>query len=361
MEVLESKRQRTSILPPPEEKPATRPKGPAGKPAAPPEAKFLGRVCRLRLVHQSDAYLSGKLVSVGGANKQTCKIELSSGRLEEVHLSTQPIHVLDEVCWGPEQGATSELGLAAASCGGGRSVDDLSGGSIGGYIAGLVPVLLFASFGPPELDAEADSTLRLAQSLVSDEYVWVRRAGTRPLATHMMRRRTLEKHKPALDAAIAANLLLHRNAAKAAKKGVVGKRIAVYWPIDDAWYTGVVEGWDPKPAQHRVLYDDGCVPRARRVRPGQTADACRSAPCLSLWHAFFRASLALLGSGLRARTKRYAHPLLACRVRAVAGSPRRSSSTRSRTSSSTPLSRRPSAAPTLCRGRATIARALASF
>ena len=259
------KRQRTSTLPPPEPKPvkSTKP----AKPATPPPSHFIGRVCRLRLVHQSDAWLHGKLLSCSGPNKQTCEIELDNGgfegaprRVEKVHLSTQPVHVLDDVCWGPEEGAMSELGQAAASLGGGRSIDDLNGGPIGGYVAGLVPMLLFTNFGPAELDAETDSTLRLAQSLRNGEHVWVRRAGTRPLAAQMMRRRTGEKMKPAVEAARQAEMGLQLTAHKAAKKGVVGRRLTVYWPIDDAWYFGKIEAWDPKLAQHRVLYDDGCAP-----------------------------------------------------------------------------------------------------
>lgn len=38
---------------------------------------------------------------------------------------------------------------------------------------------------------------------------------------------------------------------------VVNKRIKVWWPLDKAWYQGVVELFNPESCQHTVLYDDG--------------------------------------------------------------------------------------------------------
>uniref|UniRef100_A0A0D3H6Q7 DNA mismatch repair protein n=1 Tax=Oryza barthii TaxID=65489 RepID=A0A0D3H6Q7_9ORYZ len=37
----------------------------------------------------------------------------------------------------------------------------------------------------------------------------------------------------------------------------VGRRLRVYWPLDDAWYEGRVEGYDVGSRRHRVRYDDG--------------------------------------------------------------------------------------------------------
>ena len=106
------------------------------EPKDPPPSRLLGRTCRLRLVHQSDAWLTGTLLNYSGPHKQTCEIELhplgaeagaaSSGaprHVEKVHLSTQPVHVLDEVAWGPEGGAASAEGKAAETAGG--AVDDV--------------------------------------------------------------------------------------------------------------------------------------------------------------------------------------------------------------------------------------------
>lgn len=38
---------------------------------------------------------------------------------------------------------------------------------------------------------------------------------------------------------------------------VVGRRLRVYWPLDDAWYKGRVESYDAGFRKHRVKYDDG--------------------------------------------------------------------------------------------------------
>lgn len=235
-----------------------------------PPAHFLNRTCRLRLVQQSESWLTGLLLNYSGPDKQTCEIVLESAdaaaprRVEKVHLSTQPVHVLNEVAWGPEKGANSAEGMEAATAGGGRG-DDLRGGPSGSYAAGLVPMLLFAPLGPPEFDGEAGQIL--AQSLETGEHVWVRREGTRRFSTHMLRRRTSEQLKKAVEAAIEHEKGLQRVAAKAAKK-VVNKRIAVYWPDDDAWYFGVIEAWDAKEGKHRILYDDGCDARyARTAHP----------------------------------------------------------------------------------------------
>ncbi|KAK3133294.1 hypothetical protein QOZ80_6AG0534770 [Eleusine coracana subsp. coracana] len=37
----------------------------------------------------------------------------------------------------------------------------------------------------------------------------------------------------------------------------VGRRLRVYWPLDDAWYKGEVESYDSGSRKHRVKYDDG--------------------------------------------------------------------------------------------------------
>ena len=246
------------------------------EPKDPPPSRLLGRTCRLRLVHQSDAWLTGTLLNYSGPHKQTCEIELhplgaeagaaSSGaprHVEKVHLSTQPVHVLDEVAWGPEGGAASAEGKAAETAGGGRCAAGLNNG-IGSWVEGLVPQLLFTPLGPPELEAE-DGSLMLAQSLVTDEHVWIKRQGTRPLSAHMLRRRTTDALKKAVESAVQQEITLTKGNVKNAKKGLVGKRLACFWPMDDAWYTGVVVGWDPKAGQHSVLYDDGCAPCAARA------------------------------------------------------------------------------------------------
>ena len=82
-------------------------------------------------------------------------------------------------------------------------------------------------------------TLARAPPRSRAEYVWVRREATRPLAPHMLRRRTTEKRKKPLETALQHEVGLNAPALKSVKKSAVGKRLAVYWPMDDAWYTGV--------------------------------------------------------------------------------------------------------------------------
>lgn len=40
-------------------------------------------------------------------------------------------------------------------------------------------------------------------------------------------------------------------------QAALGRRLRVYWPLDDAWYSGVVKQWKLGSKQHVVLYDDG--------------------------------------------------------------------------------------------------------
>ncbi|PAN12331.1 hypothetical protein PAHAL_2G259800 [Panicum hallii] len=46
-------------------------------------------------------------------------------------------------------------------------------------------------------------------------------------------------------------------AAAAPAAEVVGRRLRVYWPLDDAWYEGRVDAYDAGSRKHRVKYDDG--------------------------------------------------------------------------------------------------------
>ncbi|WVZ64907.1 hypothetical protein U9M48_014354 [Paspalum notatum var. saurae] len=61
-------------------------------------------------------------------------------------------------------------------------------------------------------------------------------------------RRSNEEERHAAAAAVSAS----GPAAEA-----VGRRLRVYWPLDDAWYEGRVEAYDAASRRHRVKYDDG--------------------------------------------------------------------------------------------------------
>lgn len=49
----------------------------------------------------------------------------------------------------------------------------------------------------------------------------------------------------------------HALSAAAPGAEVVGKALSVYWPADDAWYSGTVTNHNSSNGQHLVKYDDG--------------------------------------------------------------------------------------------------------
>src|SRR5690606_575934 len=62
------------------------------------------------------------------------------------------------------------------------------------------------------------------------------------------------KFKELISAAEEEGLREHQ----ARKEGLVGKRVSVYWPEYDKWYSGTVRETDnPKEGSHIVSYDDG--------------------------------------------------------------------------------------------------------
>eukprot|EP00775_Hariotina_reticulata_P004536 gene4536-4788_t len=44
---------------------------------------------------------------------------------------------------------------------------------------------------------------------------------------------------------------------RVAPEALVGRYLRVFWPLDDAWFLGSVEDWNPETATHKVVYDDG--------------------------------------------------------------------------------------------------------
>ena len=226
---------------------------PAHKLQNAPPARFLGRTCRVRWP-QTDKWVTATLAAYGGSDRQTtCKLELHEGvppgvapQTSDIDLASQPIHVADMTVWGPDDGRKE--GVAA---------DTGPAGSppFGGYVSGLVPMVVFTPLGPPELEAEDGHVL--AQSLKTGKHTWIEREGTRPLAVHMMRRNQRGLLKKAVDAALEMDRALKAADMKTKKRGIVGKRLAIYWPDDDMWYNGVVQSYDQRAARHMVLHDDG--------------------------------------------------------------------------------------------------------
>ena len=221
-----------------------------------PPAKYIGRACCLRWPG-TEQWITATIVAYSGPDKQTVELDVDdtagggSTRHTKVNLATQPIHAAKEVAWGAEDANSNVAVLLSqnAVAGSVRPLDKL-----GQYVPGLIPFIIFAPLGPPELEAEDGDELML--SLKTNTHVWRRTQGMVPVLPYMMRRRTAPVLKKAVTAALEAHKAINAADARSKKKAIVGKRIAVYWPDDDAWYSGVIHAWDAKESKHTVLYDD---------------------------------------------------------------------------------------------------------
>jgi hypothetical protein len=135
-----------------------------------PPANHIGRRCLLR-VPGSDEWRGGTLSASRSGEMASVDVQMDdepAGKPQRFHLATQPIHVADNVVWG------------------GAHVDSVELAELS-FVDGLVPVLIFAPFGPAEADAYGR---RLAQSIVDHAPFWLSPDATRPLELHMWRRRT---------------------------------------------------------------------------------------------------------------------------------------------------------------------------
>lgn len=52
----------------------------------------------------------------------------------------------------------------------------------------------------------------------------------------------------------------------AEKKRVAKRRVAVFWPLEKTWFTGIVDARDAETKQHTIVYDDGEVERIEMVK-----------------------------------------------------------------------------------------------
>eukprot|EP00523_Entomoneis_sp_CCMP467_P003630 CAMPEP_0168749096 /NCGR_PEP_ID=MMETSP0724-20121128/16529_1 /TAXON_ID=265536 /ORGANISM="Amphiprora sp., Strain CCMP467" /LENGTH=547 /DNA_ID=CAMNT_0008796973 /DNA_START=211 /DNA_END=1854 /DNA_ORIENTATION=- len=50
-------------------------------------------------------------------------------------------------------------------------------------------------------------------------------------------------------------------------RAMIGKKVRVFWPVDESWYTGIVHEYDPSTDEHLLRYEDG---DAEWVRIGNT-------------------------------------------------------------------------------------------
>lgn len=234
-EMLPAKRQRTQV--------SKSEAAPELLKLPPPPASYLGRVCRLRWPAEPQVWVSARLLKYMGADKQSCEIELLDGdpaakkmNVKKIHLPSQALHVLVEVAWAP---ADEECAEDMPD-----RVEPSAGEGLGAYVGGLTPMLIFAPLGRPDIEAEDGHVL--AQNLAyapaakgapapAAEYTWVRPETTRALLAGMLKRRTTPAMRKGVDVALDFQRALNLPRIKALKKSAAGKRLAVYWPIDDAW------------------------------------------------------------------------------------------------------------------------------
>jgi len=68
---------------------------------------------------------------------------------------------------------------------------------------------------------------------------------------------------------------------------MIGKKVRVFWPVDESWYTGVVHEYDPSTGEHLLRYEDGdaewvrigssnvaaVAPQVNAISPGESTMA----------------------------------------------------------------------------------------
>ena len=60
-------------------------------------------------------------------------------------------------------------------------------------------------------------------------------------------------------------------------EAALGARVAVWWPLDEAWYSGVVADYDALRCRHTVCYDDGDIEHAALWAPTELVRASTAA------------------------------------------------------------------------------------
>jgi hypothetical protein len=54
----------------------------------------------------------------------------------------------------------------------------------------------------------------------------------------------------------------------------VGARVALWWPLEEAWFGGVVAGFERLRQRHTIAYDDGDCEVAPLWAPNQLVRSC---------------------------------------------------------------------------------------
>ena len=234
-------------------------KAPPPKDSAAPsrlDPDYIGRAVRV-LEEETGKYRRLKLLRYLGSDRRSLEVQAeldpTAGAAQEkpfrLELGGPQIYVASDVVWGcppvedgAEDAAAAEVVDAAAM----ETDPDR-----------LVPLVLFVPLEPDDDGGLGGDGEQLAQYLDSGDHAFIDPARTRPFVAHMWRRITRAPMRKAVAAAVEHVRALWSPALERGKKAFVGKRIAVYWPDDDAWYTGSIQSYDGKEGKHSVMYDDG--------------------------------------------------------------------------------------------------------
>ena len=230
-------------------------KAPPPKDSAAPsrlDPDYIGRAVRV-LEEETGKYRRLKLLRYLGSDRRSLEVQAeldpTAGAAQEkpfrLELGGPQIYVASDVVWGcpPVEDGAEDLRVDAAAM---ETDPDR-----------LVPLVLFVPLEPDDDGGLGGDGEQRAQYLDSGDHAFIDPARTRPFVAHMWRRITRAPMRKAVAAAVDHVRALWSPALERGKKAFVGKRIAVYWPDDDAWYTGSIQSYDGKEGKHSVMYDDG--------------------------------------------------------------------------------------------------------
>lgn len=159
---------------------------------------------------------------------------ISSGQVSFASLTRKgyKIYYPEDVVWGPVDGLGDTSDCFELSA---MSDSHLP------TAEGLMPLLISAPISG-ELEAEYADGRVLAQALPSleesssdTEFIWIRPETTLPLLAGMLKRQAAGTTTPNVEFALDHHLSLRVSIVKALKLSATGRRLAVYWPIDDTW------------------------------------------------------------------------------------------------------------------------------
>ena len=268
----------------------------AEPPPKTPIADYIGRSCCIRKPGETE-WVSGTLLAFRGVDKKHVELQLDSDAPEmqrkpaRLNLATHAVYVASDSVWAP-----ADEDADAPACG------------AEGFADGLVPALCLERISDPTPEdpepptttttvaattvaaaataAAATATAATAAAataaaataaaapnfaataaaasladhvfvhlLGTKKFRWVPRAALRHLARHMLRRRIPPQLKKAVQLAMDEFKSLGAATIRSLKGSIIGKKVCIYWPDDEAWYTALVLDHLAKEQKHRVRYE----------------------------------------------------------------------------------------------------------